>query len=320
MSQLVLDPTMLGGSADGDDSEYEYEYHETETESFYLNLDLTSYHGLIRPPRRRQEGAATAAAAASMQSSRLSSPALEPSSPGGATEDAAPADRVQILGLHTRNPIVSYQNQIFSCSWADMIGTELHFTDPAGVEPPPPPEGEAEGEEGEGEAALRETEYLRRDKKFDLIAGNSVKILGRKANLISSSGADLASAVSVAGAGATPEPASAIAALAGSHLGSATSGPAVMRKTQTQTNQARFLDRLASVKQAKGETDTVRTAFSWKRGQNMEERLRGWARTEEQLVEIQRLNRRALQGDVDALLALEELYMQFERHQEQQED
>jgi hypothetical protein len=35
---------------------------------------------------------------------------------------------VQILDLHTSNPIVSYNGQVFSCQWAQNIGTELLFT------------------------------------------------------------------------------------------------------------------------------------------------------------------------------------------------
>ena len=38
-----------------------------------------------------------------------------------------PAD-VQILDLHSDNPIVSYDGQVYSCEWARNIGTELLFT------------------------------------------------------------------------------------------------------------------------------------------------------------------------------------------------
>jgi hypothetical protein len=42
-------------------------------------------------------------------------------------EHAKPTN-VQILDLHTSNPIVSYNGQVFSCQWAQNIGTELLFT------------------------------------------------------------------------------------------------------------------------------------------------------------------------------------------------
>lgn len=74
------------------------------------------------------------------------------------------------------------------------------------------------------------------------------------------------------------------------------------------SNQARFLERLSSVKQAKGETDPVRTVYSTRRTQNLEDRLRGWARTEEQLAEVQRLQEAVLRGDEGAMAALERVY------------
>jgi len=249
-------------------------------QSFYINLDLTSYNGPIRPPRRRQE------------SSAFATPAQVPSPAAGTPEGSAfldednvaiedsdasvSQDQIQILDLHSRNPIVSYQNQIFSCSWADMIGTELLFTHPEVV-----PE-------------LPDFTYLRRDKDYILVAANSVKILGRKANLISSSGGG--KAIEGADAGGPVE-------------SQQQQGPVPLQKT---TNQARFLRRLMNAKQAKGETDMVRTVYSIKRGQNFEERLRGWARTEERMAEIQRLNQGVLQGDMNALMALEEIYAQVE--------
>lgn len=158
---------------------------------------------------------------------------------------------------------MSYQNHIFSCSWADQLGTELLFTPPEETDSSPV--------------------SLTRGKEFDLIAANSVKLLGRKANLISSSG------------------------LAASELSTTTS--------TKPSNQASFLDRLAQVKQARGETDTVRTVFSTRRTQNLEERLRGRARTEEQMGEVQRLQEGVMRGDSQATAALERLYLEVPEDQ-----
>ncbi|KAF7175339.1 hypothetical protein CNMCM7691_007930 [Aspergillus felis] len=267
---LVLDPAML---ADEDhDSEYEYEYHEVDTETFYLNLDLTSLHGPIRPPRRRDPASSTAAVPTTLTPTDDHEPAID-----STESDNVPSERVQILGLHTTNPIVSYQNQIFSCTWADQIGTELLFTRPE------------TGHEPDLESALPQISPLRNGKDFDLIAANSVKILGRKANLISSSGSGSTQVPSIQ----TSETAN------------------VLRKTGPQSNQARFLERLTHIKRQRGETDTVRTVFSTKRTQNLEDRLRGWARTEEELAEVQRLSEAASRGDTVALTALEELYTEI---------
>ncbi|EAL87690.2 hypothetical protein LV164_001955 [Aspergillus fumigatus] len=270
-SILVLDPAML--TDDDHDSDYEYEYHEVDTETFYLNLDLTSLHGPIRPPRRRDPASSTAAASTTLTPTDDHEPAMDSTEP-----DNVLSERVQILGLHTTNPIVSYQNQIFSCTWADQIGTELLFTRPE------------TGHEPDIESALPQISPLRSGKDFDLIAANSVKILGRKANLISSSGS-----------GSTQEPS----------IQTVETSANVFRKTGPQSNQARFLERLMHIKRQRGETDTVRTVFSTKRTQNLEDRLRGWARTEEELAEVQRLSEAASRGDTVALTALEELYTEI---------
>lgn len=210
---------------------------------------------------------------------------------------------MQILGLHTRNPIVSYQNQIFSCSWADQIGTELLFTHPE-LAPAPEPEPEPDSE-----PRAAQITPLKHTKDFDLLAANSVKILGRKANLISSAGP----------AGTVPADPSTTSSADGvtSGLGGASTPgppPPPTRRTgpaSNNTNQARFLDRLISLKQAKGETDPVRKVFSLKRTQNLEDRFRGWVQTDEQLAEISRLNDAATQGNTDAIAQLEHLYAQM---------
>lgn len=151
---------------------------------------------------------------------------------------------------------------MFSCSWADQLGTELFFTSPDEL-----------SKATSTTNNVTNNAPLARGKNFDLIAATSAKLLGRKANLISSSEPNAASATTTKG-----------------------------------SNQARFLERLASVKQAKGESDTVRTVFSTRRTQNLEDRLRGWAKTEEQMAEIQRLQEAVLRGDSSAVMTLERVY------------
>ncbi|KKK12190.1 hypothetical protein ARAM_003813 [Aspergillus rambellii] len=286
----ALDPGMPSHPlpADDEDSDYEYEYHDTETETFYLNIDLTTHHGPIRPARRRHDPSSSTATATTGP----------PSAPSAHTDDQDPAiassesdnvsaERVQILGLHTANPIISYQNQIFSGSWADQIGTELFFSRP-GQDASFDPDA----------AAPTEVTPLKHTKDFDLIAANSVKILSRKATLISSSSS---------GGQVQNHPDPLQQPL---ETSSAPETPGVY-KPDHQSNQARFLGRLMELKKRRGETDTVRTVFSSKRGSNLEERLRGWAQTDEQLAAIQQLNDRALQGDSEAIMELENLYTQL---------
>ncbi|OJJ04559.1 hypothetical protein ASPVEDRAFT_31005 [Aspergillus versicolor CBS 583.65] len=284
----VLEPAMLNSHLDDEDSDWEYEYHDTETETFFLNLDLTTHHGAIRAPRRRNDPSASTSTSAP----GTVNPTPAPSRPDdqdaavtGSEADSAPSGRVQILGLHTHNPIISYQNQIFSGTWADQIGTELFFARPDMV-----------GAEFDTiEAASTHIAPLKHTEDFDLISANSVKILGRKANLISSSGPTVAPG--------QREPSF------GSTQGSALDAPGLVYKPEHQSNQARFLNRLKDLKSHKGETDTVRTVFSTtRRGANLEARLRGWVQTEEQLNLIRQLNDRAVQGDTNAIWELENIY------------
>lgn len=165
-----------------------------------------------------------------------------------------------------------------------MIGTELLFSLP------------------EGHSNLP---TLRRNEEYDLISANRVKIIGKKGTLVASSfegtepandppAAELENPVPAAG-----EPSTLV--------------PANQPPKRQLTNQARFIERLVNAKRARGENDAVRTVFSQKQSDEFQSRLRGWSKTQEQMAEYERLNRRVLQGDPDAQVALEELYEKMER-------
>ncbi|KAI9376491.1 TFIIIC subunit-domain-containing protein [Aspergillus egyptiacus] len=285
----ALDPALLSDPSPDDDSEWEYEYHDTETETFYLNIDLTTHNGPVRPPRRRNETSASAPATTDPTPATPSraddqEPAMNISEP-----DSASAERIQILGLHTKNPIVSYQNQIFSGSWADQIGTELFFARPDTIDP----------DLDDPDSAPPPVTPLKRTKDFDLVAANSVKILGRKANLISSSGLGTDQSEQVPSSSAPS---------------STVDMPGLIYKPEYRSSQARFIERLKDIKRQKGETDTVRTVFSTpRRGPSLEDQLRGWVRTDEQLAAIQQLNDRALRGDPAAYAELQSIYSHLGR-------
>ncbi|CEJ62067.1 hypothetical protein PMG11_10579 [Penicillium brasilianum] len=290
---------------DAETNEWEYEYHETETESFYLNLDLSSVHGPIRPPRRRQQEDTTTHAeedglvsSIPPEASVENTTTTEAFTPLETTEPEALADeRIQILGLHTCNPIVSYCDQLFSCTWADQIGTELIFAHPdahpdisnSTGQPLPAP--------------------LLQGPSFELLAANSVKILGCKANITSSASSGLVGETHTA-------------AVTGPTSADETQAPvtaSVPRRAVQPSHQANFLARLQSIKAARGETDTVRTTFNTRRNVNIADRLGAWARTEAQLAEIHALNDRARKGDAEAISALEQLMYEFAQQQQQQQ-
>lgn len=67
--------------------------------------------------------------------------------------------RVQILDLPSINPIISYQGQVFSCTWTDMVGTNMFFTQPGMSE---------------------DAETLRSTADYDLLGTSRIKLVGHK--------------------------------------------------------------------------------------------------------------------------------------------
>ncbi|KAI9675180.1 MAG: hypothetical protein M1829_003540 [Trizodia sp. TS-e1964] len=74
-----------------DTEEWEYEYDEQEKETYYVPLDLT-------PPVSK------------VNSARI---------------PTNTDNQVQILGLHTPNPLISHRGQLFAAQWSHVIGSVL---------------------------------------------------------------------------------------------------------------------------------------------------------------------------------------------------
>jgi hypothetical protein len=135
------------------------------------------------------------------------------------------------------------------------------------------------------------TTPLRNGPAFELLAANSVKIVGRKANLTSSSG------LSGTGTG------TGTAAQSGSSTG--------------QSHQAQFIAKLQALKKNKGETDEVRTVYQVRRNADVAKRLaawanlEAWAKTEAQIANVQKLREKAANGDADAMEQLEMLFRAY---------
>ena len=69
---------------------------------------------------------------------------------------------VQILDLDSGNPIISHEGQVFSCTWSDMVGTNLFFTDPA---------------------ITTDAQPLRSTSNYDLIGTSRIKLVGHRAKM-----------------------------------------------------------------------------------------------------------------------------------------
>lgn len=245
-------------AAEEDDSDWDYEYHETETESFYVTLDISSaadYNKLrtrkrkpeTSPPKSPQPATSIAPTTAVAQDNAGTSEPPEtllPETPAPMDIDPTlgqlkeypshfePKDRIQILDFHTQNPLISYQNQMYSCDWTSTLGTDILLTAPTPDSSHP---------------------VLREKPNVSVLATSSIKLMGRPAQIASRHGAEQG------GQSSTPAPESSIASAntASSEKAAPVKislGPTPSRARQ---NQANFLERLIAIKARKGEKDSV---------------------------------------------------------------
>ena len=264
-------------------------------QAFYVTLDLSSTIGPIRPRKQPNGQSATEVTATTPAtpdqsghtpvatpdpSQAVSTPQLDGKSvePVDEANQEAPDDsRIQILDLHTPHPIVSFRNHIYDCRWTSNIGTDLLITAPN-------PDSELP--------------KLVEGKGFDILAASSIKIVGQSAQLVPKPGAagsrnatsdDLVNQEVDEGVVKIP-------------VGAASS--------KARRNQARFLERLITVKKAKGELDAV-PLHSQKRRMHSGWRMRQHGgRAAEEQAEMENLRRLAADGDEGASKALKEMEAQ----------
>jgi TFIIIC subunit triple barrel domain len=215
------------------------------------------------------------------------------------TPTASQANDIQILDLHGQNPVVSYQNQIYHCTWSDMIGTAMFFSKA---------EGQAE------EDALMYTD------DFQLIHTSRIKLIGQKANLSGKPGrkrprqaADSLDEIDPEAEDVEDNP-----IINGKSLGEIRTSNAKINADIKR--QAAFLEKLMEIKRTKGESDNVRTVFSPRKGSTSIIQPRNsssnMSRHQEQFPstakEIEELNKRVVRGDADALTRLQDIYSSME--------
>ena len=126
------------------DDEYEYEYDEIETETFFIDLDLSSLNGIAKPSKPRR----TLRQTSDISNKAFNGAGLGVFDPKDQQPKSTPGRKpkrgqknspnfqqgptsLQILDLDSINPIVSYREQIYSCNWTDMVGTNMYFSAPA---------------------------------------------------------------------------------------------------------------------------------------------------------------------------------------------
>lgn len=147
-----------------------------------------------------------------------------------------PLDRIQILDLHSSNPIISYQNQIYSCEWTSTIGTDVLLTTPDPDFPHP---------------------ILKEEEDVTVIAATGIKLLGRPAQLAprpSASAEDEPTNPTNSAPESSSTPASGTPV---AEKPTKIKIPAHLAASKAREKQAAFLERLMAVKTAKGEEDEV---------------------------------------------------------------
>jgi hypothetical protein len=153
------------------DSDWEYEYSSTETSTYYIPIDLSNIPDAQVPftnTQRQGHPTLLKSRVRALNAQRALGPILPglttTTDPG--TEQAAatePEQTLRITGLHTSNPLISYNNQLLSCQWAATLGTDFFFAAP---------------DARDAAAPLRQL-----PGDVDLLATSSAKLIARKAVL-----------------------------------------------------------------------------------------------------------------------------------------
>ncbi|KAI9805356.1 MAG: hypothetical protein M1833_005809 [Piccolia ochrophora] len=210
--------------------EWEYEYDENETETFYLTVDLSSKSTIPLPSN---------AGAATQRESGPRQPPDEESSNASDHQSSDEADTeptssrylgrpIQILNLHTGNPLISYQNQLYTCEWSTSVGTELLFASPT---------------------VAKDLPTLRSTPHYSILAASSHRLTCTPAQLVRRQTKDQPRE-------ADPDPMEWVE----DPIPPEKRIPVGNHATLARHEQARFLERLMRVKGKKGEKDEV-TAF-----------------------------------------------------------
>ena len=296
-------PTIASIAEDDDSEwEYEYHETETEVgsqpsteifaltntlETFYVTVDLSSSSSYIRPKRnvdvtgpdlrpavqttatsrsKSNSNAAagirhTATATASADDADIAASATN--GDGQVSPPPQPEDGIQILDFHSPNPIVSYQNQIYSCKWSSTIGTDILLTAPEPNDPQP---------------------VLRQGPGVSVIAATSLKLSGHPVQLDSRQ--PTSSETQKHDRKSAPDSSSQANKVPNGKQVTSVEIPDGLAPNRARQNQANFLQRFIAVKAAKGETDEV-TVYAHRTNQGS-----GW-RSQQHAVAEQRASEAA---------------------------
>ncbi|KAK8170228.1 hypothetical protein IWX90DRAFT_384136, partial [Phyllosticta citrichinensis] len=172
---MAAAPASATRGADSDD--WEYEYDDTDTQDVYFTLDLTS-HTAVAAPRK---GFGKLEHDIFQETRSKEKNALGQEAGDGTPQDHGDDDteieddddeeRLQIVGLHHDNPIVSYKGQAYTCKWASTIGTDLFFARA--------PDADADADDDQPPASAP----LRPLGTFNMLGASSTRLVATAAKL-----------------------------------------------------------------------------------------------------------------------------------------
>ncbi|CAK1367100.1 hypothetical protein CB0940_10427 [Cercospora beticola] len=227
-----------------DTSEWEYEYDTTETEELYFTLDLTT-HVPDALARKYDSAAQNHGISKSGQSNGDAQNDNVEEGDGSSKQRAVnsrPQSKLQILDLQTRNPLVKFDDGVYSCYWSTDLGTQFHIAQ-AGATTQPRRAGTVLDVIGLSQTRLIGKPVTLTQKNFNAN--------GRAQSTVPES--DAADAQSNDGDGQQED--------APVPLSNDPSQPLVIPrelcKNATAEAQASFLERLSQIKLKRGETDRV---------------------------------------------------------------
>jgi hypothetical protein len=116
-----------------ENDEWEYEYDENETEDFYIPLDLSNVPAAQIPMvSQGRPGHPTLLKSRLRALNAARGQPVDFATDTNNGQEMAPATmgEVQVVGLHTPNPLVMYNGQLLSCHWTSTIGTDMFFVKP----------------------------------------------------------------------------------------------------------------------------------------------------------------------------------------------
>ncbi|KAK8069521.1 hypothetical protein PG994_006137 [Apiospora phragmitis] len=150
------DPTLTNTPASlsldkEEDSDWEYEYSTTETETYYVTLDISKTDFISKQQKTVMNGRGGLKEKShdEMLAIRFSEDRAKFSRDPTADDDEGDGEfadqgndpdateEVQILELHSANPVISYRGRIYEGQWSENVGSEVILTQHNDAEPLP---------------------------------------------------------------------------------------------------------------------------------------------------------------------------------------